>query len=289
MDISSHQKELWKYYEEIYTEIFILGTPINDIIKKTVESTIDNSRAQEKLDLMKKQIKDLVENKRILEIGSGCGMFLSSCTESRLKSFGIEPDNIPIRYSKHLLKEKGYPLTISKGVGEDLPFKENSFDVVASFQVLEHTRIPKKVLHEAVRVLKPGGYLYFVIPNYNSFWEGHYGVMWLPFLAKSKLLAKLYAKALGLNTKFIDIINFITPKSILQNLKDSPLKIISMGKEIWEQRMHALEFSSWGTTENLLFWVRLINKFKIISLAITLGRKFDLYYPIILFGQKKPC
>ncbi|WP_321415574.1 class I SAM-dependent methyltransferase [uncultured Desulfobacter sp.] len=40
---------------------------------------------------------------------------------------------------------------------EAMPLEENSFDLVASFAVLEHTRCPEKALSEINRVLKPGG------------------------------------------------------------------------------------------------------------------------------------
>ncbi len=191
-----------------------------------------------------------------------------------------------MRYTKHILTEKGLSLTTLQAVGEELPFKSNYFDLVTSFQVLEHTRIPKKVLSEAVRVLKPGGYLYFVIPNYKSFWEGHYGIMWLPFLSRSKVFAKLYLKLIGKNTKFIEHIKFTTPKSVLKSLQDIPLTVSSLGDDIWEQRMYSIEFSNWALTGKLMFWVKLVDRLKLTSLAVALGKKLNLYYPIILIGKK---
>ena len=41
----------------------------------------------------------------------------------------------------------------------DLPFESESFDTVLSTQVLEHVPEPKRMLEEAYRVLKKGGYL----------------------------------------------------------------------------------------------------------------------------------
>jgi SAM-dependent methyltransferase len=45
-----------------------------------------------------------------------------------------------------------------------LPFKDLSFDNLVSFQVMEHVQEPIDFLKEAIRVLKPGGYLFLTTP-----------------------------------------------------------------------------------------------------------------------------
>lgn len=50
-------------------------------------------------------------------------------------------------------------------VGEFLPFRSDSFDVVSSNMVLEHLADPFHVITEIRRVLKPGGAFVFVTPN----------------------------------------------------------------------------------------------------------------------------
>lgn len=57
-----------------------------------------------------------------------------------------------------------YVTTDVRGVGECLPFRDNVFDGVFSFAVLEHVRDPFACAREIVRVLKPGGKLYCVVP-----------------------------------------------------------------------------------------------------------------------------
>lgn len=51
----------------------------------------------------------------------------------------------------------------------NLPFEENSFDVVFSNHVLEHIEDDKKAMSELFRVLKPGGMGIFQIPQDLSF------------------------------------------------------------------------------------------------------------------------
>ena len=50
------------------------------------------------------------------------------------------------------------------GVGEELPFADNSFHAVFSFSVLEHVKDPFKCVAEIERVLKPGGVIYTSAP-----------------------------------------------------------------------------------------------------------------------------
>jgi SAM-dependent methyltransferase len=49
-----------------------------------------------------------------------------------------------------------------------LPYASQSFDLVVSMDVIEHVPEPLPWLHEALRVLKPGGQLFLTTPNYGS-------------------------------------------------------------------------------------------------------------------------
>jgi SAM-dependent methyltransferase len=57
-----------------------------------------------------------------------------------------------------------YPSTDVLGVGEQLPFLENSFDGVFSSVVLEHVKDPFRCAAEMTRILKPGGELLASVP-----------------------------------------------------------------------------------------------------------------------------
>lgn len=57
-----------------------------------------------------------------------------------------------------------YDTTDVLGVGEALPFKDDSFDAVISIAVLEHVRDPFQCAREISRVLKPGGRLFCAMP-----------------------------------------------------------------------------------------------------------------------------
>ncbi len=74
---------------------------------------------------------------------------------------GLRPEYLPNVVNFEICS---YPTTDVRGVGERLPFRDGVFDAVLSLQVLEHVRDPFACSREIVRVLKPGGALYCVVP-----------------------------------------------------------------------------------------------------------------------------
>lgn len=257
---------------------------ITSNIEHTCRNSLSLNKNYERLEQIKEDIQLLINsNPLILEVGSGVGSFQMVAEKSGFCCYGVEPNIKGLQTA--ILRDKSLNSKLCCAIGEKLPFKDESFDLIVSFQVLEHTQSPKQVLWESIRVLKPGGYLYFVIPNYNSFWEGHYGLLWLPRFPK--VLAKVYIKLYGKNPKFIDTIQYITPKLISSAIKDKEIEIISYGIEKWDERLRTLEFSTWGKTEKLKRIVTICHKMKLSGLIAHLGRIFQFYYPIILILRKK--
>jgi SAM-dependent methyltransferase len=57
---------------------------------------------------------------------------------------------------------------VLRGVGEHLPFVDESFDLIVSVWVLEHLKRPLDVMREVRRVLRPAGHFLFVTPNVRN-------------------------------------------------------------------------------------------------------------------------
>lgn len=97
------------------------------------------------------------KGKKILEIGCGMG------TDSRhISRRGSDITSLDLSFDNVHFSLKGMKVLGLRGNGvnadaENLPFKDNSFDVGYSFGVLHHTPNTEKAIREIYRVLKPGG------------------------------------------------------------------------------------------------------------------------------------
>jgi len=102
--------------------------------------------------------------RRGLEIGVGTGRFASALGIK----FGVDPSLEMLR----IARERG--VIGVQGVGESLPFKEGSFDLVLSVLSLCFVRYPIRVLREARRVLVPEGRLILGLLLRESPWAEFY-------------------------------------------------------------------------------------------------------------------
>jgi ubiquinone/menaquinone biosynthesis C-methylase UbiE len=95
------------------------------------------------------------------------------------------------------------------GVGEALPFKDNSFDAVLSLAVLEHVKNPFQCAEEIKRVLKPGGTLYCQIAFLQPFhgYPHHY------FNMTQSGFRNLFGD--GLKVEELSVLNFGQPIVLL--------------------------------------------------------------------------
>lgn len=129
--------------------------------------------------------------KTVLEIGSGAGVTHIAWTKAyRIDGWAVEPEGQGFgdtaAIARDLIRANGLdPARILNAAGEALPFPDATFDIVYSTNVLEHTIDPAQVLREAVRVLKPGGTLQIVCPNYLSYFDGHYAAFHPPIFCNA--------------------------------------------------------------------------------------------------------
>ena len=95
-----------------------------------------------------------------LDIGCGLGYLVKELIEEGIDVYGIEISEYALKDS--LVKER-----IKYGSITNIPFHNNSFDVISAFDVLEHIhpRDTLRAIHEVHRVLKSGGIFIMTTPN----------------------------------------------------------------------------------------------------------------------------
>lgn len=115
----------------------------------------------------------LPEGGRALEIGCGYGRNLAALsTLPGARVTGCDVDMGELRRARAkidgLPEEAKHRVGIAQQEPLRLPFRDGTFDFVVLWQVLEHVfgvETKRGVLHEAVRVLKPGGHVLIETPN----------------------------------------------------------------------------------------------------------------------------
>lgn len=127
---------------------------------KKVESDFEWQKQfyDEKYDVFDKYCQG--DTKKIIDIGSGLGLFLKVGKERGWETLGIEPSVESYEYAKR------------HGIGLENAFfnEENylsfgTFDVVHMHEVIEHISDPIMMIKMAREILNPGGILCIVSPN----------------------------------------------------------------------------------------------------------------------------
>lgn len=109
-----------------------------------------------------------IKHKVLLDGGSGTGWFSRAAVERGASVTSLD-------LGENLLNEVAKKCETKRVVGSvlDLPFADNTFDIVLSSEVIEHTTDPDLAIKEYHRVLKQGGIMVLTTPNkfwYFSLW-----------------------------------------------------------------------------------------------------------------------
>jgi SAM-dependent methyltransferase len=121
-------------------------------------------------------LRDLNGSSNGIEIGCGFGAFVARViAEKKIPFEGCEQNPSAVRVGQ----ENGVPIRLESL--EDVEKRSpRSFDVVCSFQVLEHVTNPGDFLRSACNLLRPGGKLILGLPNANSFLRYQFNLLDLP-------------------------------------------------------------------------------------------------------------
>lgn len=108
--------------------------------------------------------KQFCAGKVVLDLGCGSGYGAARIAEHAEKVHGVDVDGAAVAFAQQRYSRDNVSFSRIEG-GRVLPFADASFDVVLSFQVIEHVWDDGGYLREAQRVLKPGGVVVVVTPD----------------------------------------------------------------------------------------------------------------------------
>ncbi|MEW5894765.1 MAG: class I SAM-dependent methyltransferase [Candidatus Omnitrophota bacterium] len=143
------------------------------------EIFVSQSEARERtFDQQLKRIERIAKKGRVLDVGTAGGSFLAAARKRGWEVEGCEPNRWLCEWAK-----QNYGLSITPGTIFDLNQKNESFDVITLWDVLEHTLDPKSVLTECRRLLKPNGILVINYPDIGSWIARFMGRRWVFLLS----------------------------------------------------------------------------------------------------------
>ena len=257
--------------------------------------TLIPARAVDAAEILERRVE--LKNKRVLEIGAGCGVTHIVWT----KRFGIdgtavEPEGEGFGESaaiaKDLVAANGLdPNRIVNATGESLPFDDGHFDIVYSTNVLEHTADPARVLREAVRVVKPGGIVQIVCPNYLSYFDGHYAAFHPPIFSNRFFcwwMKTVYGKDPSFAATLRTELNPIWARREVKTIsKTMPVELLGLGQDVFRERMSSRTVKEWMALGKVGKIVRLARKLKLNRVAAEIAILFQGWTPLIITLRKR--
>jgi ubiquinone/menaquinone biosynthesis C-methylase UbiE len=177
---------------------------------------------------------DRASTLQFVEVGSGLGLFTLMGAALGLRIVGVESSSdrylASMRVARAVFVENGFTPTLIQSRSELLPLPDACADVVMSFQTLEHVADLKQTLSEMRRVLRPGGWFLAQVPNYASFYEGHYGT--LAPLGLGKAWTRRYLQLLRRPTHFLDHLQWLSPAYLRKTLCEIGFSSITIHRTI---------------------------------------------------------
>ena len=105
---------------------------------------------------------NIKKGEKILDVGCGRGDFLNAFKSYGLKVYGVDREPAGAKVSVDVEIKYG---DLEKSA---FPFQDETFDVVFSKSVIEHLSDPELFISESRRVLKPGGRIITMVPDWVS-------------------------------------------------------------------------------------------------------------------------
>jgi ubiquinone/menaquinone biosynthesis C-methylase UbiE len=114
---------------------------------------------------------------RVLEVGCGSAIDSIAIARREGRAFALDYSMHGLQCAKRYIIDQRVSVPLVAGDTFDLPFKDNTFDLVFSQGLLEHFKDPLRALSEQIRVIHPGGFLCVDVPQrwslatLNKYWH----------------------------------------------------------------------------------------------------------------------
>jgi len=156
---------------------------------------------------------------RLLDIGCGTGIF---CHLAR--GYGWQPEGLDDAEAARIFARERYGLDVRPGNFERLDLPAAAYDLVTMWDVIEHSRAPRRLLQAAHHTLVPGGLVALATPNQRNVME----------LVAGPLYRLTGGRVTGPLEKFYLIEHFLyfTPATLGRLLEETGFEVLAMRREL---------------------------------------------------------
>lgn len=152
-------------------------TIFNDKVANKYDAYFDTKKGryvwQVETDLMN-QLIDIESGMRVLEIGSGTGVYSIPFAQQGCIVTGIDISDEMLEIARQKVIDLQLNLDFIHMDANALHFSENTFDRIYSMGVLDFVDDLEHAFEQAYRVLKPGGKISIAVVNRDSAWGKRY-------------------------------------------------------------------------------------------------------------------
>lgn len=157
-----------------------------------------------------------VAGNRVLDVGCGGGILAEGLAHRGARVTGIDMGEAPLTVARIHQLESGVDVEYLQSTAEDLAAKEpGQYDIVCCLEMLEHVPDPGSVIAACMRLVKPGGDLYFSTISRNP-------KAWLFAVVGAEHVLNLLPKGTH------EYARFIKPSEMAAWLRDCGLQLIEM-------------------------------------------------------------
>ncbi|MEO9655002.1 bifunctional 2-polyprenyl-6-hydroxyphenol methylase/3-demethylubiquinol 3-O-methyltransferase UbiG [Marinomonas sp.] len=109
-----------------------------------------------------------LEGKKVIDIGCGGGILSESLAQFGAQVKGIDMGEAPLEVARLHLKESNLEVDYERITAEQIADREVAqYDVVTCLEMLEHVPDPASVINACMKLVKPGGHVFFSTINRN--------------------------------------------------------------------------------------------------------------------------
>jgi 2-polyprenyl-3-methyl-5-hydroxy-6-metoxy-1,4-benzoquinol methylase len=101
---------------------------------------------------------------RVLDLGCGDGRITALLARDGAAVTGVDPSEVALERARRANPDLGFRPPNADGT---LPFTDGSIDVVVCLNVLEHVADTQRLMSEAQRVTRPGGWIALAVPHHG--------------------------------------------------------------------------------------------------------------------------